>query len=188
MTDISSLSLAELRELNELLALSNRKSKDANVQQMIIHMKDTYGYYGPYTDQAIKETVAKGIPAVLPSHTTDTDTNVSIDNDKLIADLIAKGIVKPSALGNPDSKLQETIEKLYHDGIIDINAYGKCEEDYDIEDTEEEEDPDPAQRYGERDSDDPEIGEEEDTEEDSEEEDHDDPPDEDTEEEEEEEE
>lgn len=54
MTKLVDLKIAALRELNGIIGLSNRRSKDENVRQIIAFMTDNCSFEGPYTDESVK--------------------------------------------------------------------------------------------------------------------------------------
>lgn len=131
MAALYDLKIDILRSINAKLGLSNRRSKDDNVNQIIHCLKTEYAYDGPYTVESIESTIAKGkpSPSTTSTSTDDTkpstieDTSVNINHDKLIADMIKNKIIKPSVLGKVNDPIPCIIETAYLKNIISLNNY-----------------------------------------------------------------
>lgn len=145
MSSLDSLKIGVLRELNALLGLTNRRSKDENITQIVSFMIDTYRYRGPYTEELIRERVAKGIP-----QEPEGDLNSFVNSDRLNSTLIASGIASEDELGDDDASTLDRLETALVNGRVRVNEIATTSSSSSSEsesDSEEEEDPDPAVRY-----------------------------------------
>lgn len=143
MATLHDLKIDDLRDLNATLGIPNRKSRADNINQITYHLKKTYNYTGPYTVDAVNYIISKGPPiSVVTPASQASDINVSVDTNKLVSDLINKGIVKPSQIGDPNHNIGKTVDNLYVTGLVNVMNYQHTDDS-----DEEEEDPDPATRY-----------------------------------------
>lgn len=152
MFELDSLKINVLREINSLLGLTNRRSKDENVTQIMSHLIDVYNYHGPFTEQLIRERIEKGISITREensnsnlnsSSTPEGDLNAFANSDRLNSTLVTSGIVNENELCS-DSTL-ERLETAIVNGIVKTNQIVSTSSD--SENSEEEENPDPAIRY-----------------------------------------
>lgn len=125
MCSLLDLKITQLRDINKQLGLSNRRSKDENVRQIIHHMKNEYLFEGPYNTSTIAKCIADGKPI---SHDIG-DTNVHINQNKLVRDLISNGVVKKSVLGKVNDPLPCIIDTLYLNNLISLQNYAKVSDD-----------------------------------------------------------
>lgn len=149
MSNLSDLKIAELRDINASLGIPNRKSRVDNVNQITYHLKKSYNFNGPFTLDAINDVIAKG-PLLKAEGNIDnagSDINVIVDQNKLVTDLVDKGILKPNQIGDPNVNINKKIEDLYITGVVNVVNYQHSDDDDQYDDNEEEESPDPAARY-----------------------------------------
>lgn len=125
MCSLHDLKITQLRDINKQLGLSNRRSKDENVRQIIHHMKNEYLFEGPYNTSTIAKCVAEG----KPSSVDIGDTNVHVNQNKLVRDLISKGVVKKSVLGKVNDPLPCIIDTLYLNNLISLQNYARDSDD-----------------------------------------------------------
>lgn len=145
MTNLSELKLADLRAINALLKISNRKSIADNVAQITNHLKKNYHFEEPLTKEAITTFMATATPVT--QDVSGPDMNVNIDQNKLVEDLVRNGLVDTNQLGNPDNNINQLVESLYTKGAVNIANYQRDSDEDSDDDDEEEENPDPAVRY-----------------------------------------
>lgn len=169
MTNITELKIEALRGLNRILGLSNRRSKDENVRQIIQHMQDVYHYNGPYTNASIRIRAEIGDISELEM----PDTSVSVDHNKLISDLVNSGYIDVNVIGTPEDPIPGIIEELHLNGTLDLRKYRIADSsedessESDVDNDEEEEDPDPAVRYSKNNDEEEDVAEDDDDDDDA---------------------
>lgn len=146
MSNLSELKIANLRDINASLGIPNRKSRLDNINQITYHLKKSYNFNGPFTVDAINDVIAKG-PSIKSIDNAGSDINVIVDQNKLVSDLVEKGILKPHQIGDPNVNINKKIEDLYITGVVNVVNYQHSDDSDQSDDNEEEENPDPAARY-----------------------------------------
>ena len=87
MTKLVDLKIMALRDINKVLGLTNRRSKDENVRQIMAYMKEKYNFDGPYVDSTILDIVANTVitveatPEVFESESSSSSSSSSSDDD-----------------------------------------------------------------------------------------------------------
>lgn len=150
MAVLSKMKIADLKAINNVIGLSNRRSKDENVTQIAEYLNSNYNitvdvdqitfeHIGLIIDEYPKikslDKVTKSniLSAFVSGNLPDTLSN----RDKLVYELLSKGIISENDIGDPSTELninEELLEEF-------------AEEETLTSESEEEEDPDPAVRY-----------------------------------------
>lgn len=150
MTVLSKMKIADLKAINSAIGLSNRRSKDENITQIVDYLSSTYNiivdadqltfeHIGLIIDEYPKikslDKVTKS--KILSEFVAGTLPDTLSNRDKLVYELLSKGIINEVDLGDTTSEVvinEELLEELTDDEQL-------------TSESEEEEDPDPAIRY-----------------------------------------
>lgn len=130
MTKLVDLKIAALREINAIIGLSNRRSKDENVRQIIAFMNDNCGFEGPYTDESVKsnfEIYKQKLEAIAAKEAEFKSESSSDDDSSSSSDDSSSS---NEAEYDPDPAVR------YADNVDDSNP---ADDEYEHSDVEEEE-------------------------------------------------